>query len=183
MSQDPQPHSGQPDPPDLEAPPPAANPTFLTVVVVLVLLLLFVLIGYGFWMADKNTRRIDAFFQESARQGQPQLPPNLMLAYLTSSSDYEAALFVKSIALVTAYVLVVLGCLFVLQGTQAFYRLGLRHGEIRSALQTSSPGLVLITLGCALVVFALFAHTTSDVKVTGADATEAPRNVSGGPAD
>jgi|GEM_PF-4228707 len=70
------------------------------------------------------------------------------------SSGQQVTAF-KVAAFGISALLALVGGVFILNGAEASYRLGLSHGGIRSALETTSPGLVIITLSMALAAFTL----------------------------
>jgi hypothetical protein len=69
---------------------------------------------------------------------------NVSPVYILQLSRAYDAVALKGAALFLGYVIVVLGCIFVLKGVEASYRLRLANAAAKSALETSSPGLVLI---------------------------------------
>jgi len=66
----------------------------------------------------------------------------------------------KMIALFSACVLVLIGSLYVLRIGEAEYKLAIGNEKGRGALQTSSPGLVMVTLGAILIVLVLSTKST-----------------------
>jgi hypothetical protein len=71
---------------------------------------------------------------------------------------------VKTCSLFLAFTLIFVGALYVLrQGDQA-YQASFGSGGMKATLQSSSPGLVLATLGVALVIAALFATSTIQIE-------------------
>jgi len=74
-------------------------------------------------------------------------------------------MFNRLFALLLSYVLAFVGCIFVISNQIAYYRLGLESLQNKSALETSSPGLVLITLGCALVAVAIIVPKGASVSI------------------
>lgn len=90
--------------------------------------------------------------------------PDLSMLYSLQASRAEDILFLKCSALLLGYLTIVVGSLFVLTGNQAFYSLKIAGKGTTSALQTSSPGLVLITLGTLLVAITVVTQSTVETK-------------------
>lgn len=65
------------------------------------------------------------------------------------------AAIVKTSALFLGYVLVFTGALYILRIATAHYRLSVKSGRTAGNLDTSSPGLVMLTLGVLLVITAI----------------------------
>jgi hypothetical protein len=92
--------------------------------------------------------------------------PDLSLLYVMSLARASDAQFTKASALFLAYLVILLGSLFTLKGIQAAYRLRVAGAGKVSALETSSPGLVLITLGTILVATTFMTQSTFDTHFT-----------------
>lgn len=72
---------------------------------------------------------------------------------------------VKSASLFLAFMVVALGAVLVIYGAEATYKLRIKNpASNRSSLETSSPGLVLVTLGAILVVITLLNKTTIETS-------------------
>jgi len=71
-------------------------------------------------------------------------------AALSYSRGLDAAI-IKSSALFLGYLLVFTGALYVLRSATAAYQLSVKTGTQNGTLQTTSPGLVIITLGVLLI--------------------------------
>lgn len=71
-------------------------------------------------------------------------------AVLTFARALDAAI-IKTSGLFLGYVLVFTGALYVLRIATSQYRFNVKSGRHSGTLQTSSPGLVMITLGVFLV--------------------------------
>jgi len=151
--------------------PISPAPILASVIPVAVLVFLCALIVYGLWRTHTHVTMIQGMARDyiSDAAKSDSYRPSLALSFASYAANYEAAMFTKCIALVMAYVLVVLGCVFVVQGIRAYYHLTVEHAKVKSALQTSSPGLVLITLGCALVAVAIFVQTDLSIAVGDVD--------------
>jgi hypothetical protein len=65
----------------------------------------------------------------------------------------------KTSALFLAYVLIFLGALYVLRTASAAYDLSVA-GPVKGTLHSSSPGLVMLTLGVVIVIVTLTTHST-----------------------
>ena len=66
----------------------------------------------------------------------------------------------KMIALFSACTLVLIGSLYVLRIGEAEYKLAVGNEKGKGAFQTSSPGLVMVTLGAVLIVLILNTQST-----------------------
>jgi hypothetical protein len=71
---------------------------------------------------------------------------------------------VKTCSLFLAFILIFLGALYVLRQGEQGYRARIDSGLMKATLQSSSPGLVLATLGVVLVIAVLFSATTISVE-------------------
>jgi hypothetical protein len=88
-------------------------------------------------------------------------PPVDHGAALSYSRGLDAAI-VKSSALFLGYLLVFTGALYVLRSSTAAYQLSLKTGNQAGTLQTTSPGLVIITLGVLLIVVTILTKSKLD---------------------
>lgn len=149
------------------------------------LIALCVLLSVALWLANDNYGEVRGlasdYFAGPSNAAAPvaegptaegsgsatELPfrPDLAMLYTLNASRAQDMLFIKAVALLTAFAMVLFGCLFVLSGIRQNYELSIQKGEAQSALRTSSPGLVLITLGSALVAFALTSKTTLETNI------------------
>ncbi len=90
-----------------------------------------------------------------------QIDHSAVLSY-ARSADVSAT---KISALFLGFLLIFLGSLFVLRIGRTQYALSLSAAENRNmAFSTTSPGLVMITLGVVLVSLVLFARSTVDYR-------------------
>jgi hypothetical protein len=64
------------------------------------------------------------------------------------------------------FIIVALGGMFVLAGVEAAYQLRVENDKVKTALETSSPGLVMISLGVFLVLFAVYIHSSFTFNIT-----------------
>lgn len=71
---------------------------------------------------------------------------------------------IKTSALMLAFVLVFLGALYVLRTTTSAFHLGLQNAASSGTLETSSPGLVMVSLGLALCTIAVLHKTNIDYQ-------------------
>lgn len=81
----------------------------------------------------------------------------------------------KVLALYVAALIVALGTLFVLKGVEANYQLRAEKAGTGAALETSSPGLVMITLGIGLVLSLVWPSAHVSASGASAKAPDAPR--------
>jgi hypothetical protein len=79
-----------------------------------------------------------------------------VMAFEVALAPFRSLAIVRTAALFLSFVLVLLGSLFVLTGIEVAYRMSLELGEKKAALETASPGLVLVTAGALLVAASLY---------------------------
>jgi hypothetical protein len=79
-------------------------------------------------------------------------------AALTYAQALDEAI-IKTSALMLAFVVVFLGALYVLRTSTAQYHLSVTGKETSGTLETSSPGLVMVTLGLVIVAVAVLHRT------------------------
>jgi len=139
----------------------------------LLLVALLVSVGAGLAFAHREATRnysraleVAEGLAENPESDPARYRPDVSLAYMLQFARAKNLDAIKGTALVVGTVVIVLGCMFTLYGAQAYLRLKLEQKEVRSALETSSPGLVLITLGTAIVVVSLMyrAEFTTNVR-------------------
>lgn len=95
--------------------------------------------------------------------------------YSLAMSALRSFIVVRNAATFLSFLLIILGALVVITGVESNYRLKLKKGaETEGALATSSPGLVLITLGAALVIFCLYRATDAKIPSEITRASPAP---------
>ena len=100
-------------------------------------------------------------------------------AAILSYNRALGAAIVKTSAVFLGYLLVFTGALYVLRITSTTYRLGVGTEHYKGTLQTSSPGLVIITLGIFLIAITIL--TRSDINYQGSTkAVPAPLGDSNG---
>ena len=99
--------------------------------------------------------------------------PSVLANAAVTGPDHAAALTyaraldeasIKMSALMLAFVLVFLGALYVLRTTTSAYHLGIQGQGTSGTLETSSPGLVMVTLGLVLVAIAVLHKTNIDYQ-------------------
>jgi len=88
---------------------------------------------------------------------------SMMILVTCKSMDQSVLQF---IAIALGFCIALIGCLFVLSGIQANYKLLLSEKSYRSSLETTSPGLVLITLGLIVVSINLFVKHESTFELS-----------------
>ncbi len=98
--------------------------------------------------------------------------PQETAAILDFTRALDAAI-IKTSALFLGYLLVFTGALYVLRIATAQYQLNVKSGRNSGHLQTSSPGLVILTLGVVLVAIALLHQTSVEYSVSGAQQPQA----------
>jgi cytochrome c biogenesis factor len=92
-----------------------------------------------------------------------------VLAYARSLDEA----FVKISALFLGFLLVFTGALYVLRIATTHYRLSIKTGQASGNLQTSSPGLVIISLGILLIIVTILTKSTLEYKDPPIDAKPA----------
>jgi len=105
--------------------------------------------------------------ENSLSQSSPEMyRPDIPLLYqLQMSRSFDHAV-IKYGAVYLGYLIVIIGAVFVLYGAQSFYKLKMEGKDVKSSLETSSPGLVMITLGAALIAIALLNKSVVDTQVS-----------------
>ena len=78
---------------------------------------------------------------------------------ITYSRAWDFAV-VKTSALFLAFTLIFVGALYVLRVAETRYALSMEGQRVKGSLETSSPGLVMLTLGVILVGLVLYSKST-----------------------
>lgn len=89
----------------------------------------------------------------------PTLSPNEeanLLKFLVVTSGPQEVLFIRHVTVFLGFVVIFVGAMFVLTGIEVSYQLKMKRVRSATTLKTSSPGLVLITLGALMVLGALY---------------------------
>lgn len=141
---------------------------------------LLILLIWGVARSQKNyatgTEMARTLFEEMATNSSMPYRPDVAMLYNMQYSRASDAATIKYVAVFLGYLIVLIGAIFVLYGAKAFYKLESEHMQgNKSSLETSSPGLVLVTLGSILVAVSLFNKSSFDVSVDWGSA--APFNV------
>jgi hypothetical protein len=92
------------------------------------------------------------------------MPPGLFSMYTANMAVAEDLVGLRYATMFLSFVIVLAGCLMTLTGLHAAFKLSVGGDERRSALETSSPGLVLIALGAALMAAALYRDTKVQIN-------------------
>jgi hypothetical protein len=101
--------------------------------------------------------------------------PDVSLLYSFQFSRALEAAHIKTAAVIIGALTVCLGCILVVYGVEASYQLTVNpNTESPSSLTTSSPGLVLITLGIAVIIVAQFTTSHFNTDVDWADLSKEP---------
>lgn len=122
---------------------------YLLVVVSLMLVSVLVLLIFNLCLQWSNYSRAISFAIENGGGNS---------AILTYSRAMDFA-FTKAIALCLGFLLIFTGMLYLLRVNQAAYTLALNGGPANVSLQTSSPGLVIVTLGVLTVLFTIYSKS------------------------
>lgn len=108
----------------------------------------------------------DTFDKVASTPDRMAYRPDVALLYTFQFSRALEAAHTKMAAIILGTLIVCLGCIVVVYGVEASYQLTVNPNTINpSSLTTSSPGLVLITLGVLVIVVAQFTHSTFDTSV------------------
>jgi hypothetical protein len=92
--------------------------------------------------------------------------PDVALLYTFQFSRALEAAHIKTAAIILGTLIVCLGCIVVVYGVEASYQLTVNpKTPSPSSLTTSSPGLVLITLGVLVIVVAQLIHSKFNTSV------------------
>ncbi|AKJ03290.1 Hypothetical protein AA314_04916 [Archangium gephyra] len=134
-------------------PPPERGPASekLFVYIIVAAVIAFILVAVGWFSARAVETYADAANAAQGAYTDRSISPQDALTYRLLFARAQDATLVKGGALLLSFLVVILGVLMVLEGSKAFYKLNVEGGGKKSALETSSPGLVMITLGLALV--------------------------------
>ena len=90
--------------------------------------------------------------------------PNGMVLLSARGFDF---LLVKASAVLLAFIMMALGIILVIHGAEATYILRVQgEGAKAGALETTSPGLVLVTLACVVIIVAIVSKTTIETTKT-----------------
>lgn len=84
---------------------------------------------------------------------------------ITYSRAWDFAV-VKTSALFLGFTLIFVGALYILRVADAGYQLSIKGGDVQGSLQTSSPGLVMATLGVFLVAWVVYSKSIVDYHPT-----------------
>ncbi|WP_375771234.1 hypothetical protein NR798_10140 [Archangium gephyra] len=123
----------------------------------------FLLVATAWFSLRATASYSDAAQAATEAYAQGNLGAQDALMYRFVFARAEDAALIKGGTLLLSFLVVVLGALMVLEGTQAFYKLSLEGEAKKSALETSSPGLVMISLGLALAYGVISYKTEIDL--------------------
>jgi len=112
--------------------------------------------------------------QTSRVAGQPAVSDRNHIAATVTLMGLRDVAVMRDTILFLAFIAILMGCLLVLKGVEATYKLGLTTGDKSSALSTSSPGLILITAGTLLVLFLIRDNAVATLNLGGDGAPPAP---------
>lgn len=134
---------------------------FLVVLLVLLLIVGLMIVSLVFQL-----RAYSHGLELAVNHGQPNHAAIIVYA---RSLDTAIA---KSSAIFLGFLLVFTGALYVLRQSRETYKLTAEVGRTKSNLESSSPGLVMITLGVALIAITLFVR--KDFEYTATFNTDVP---------
>jgi hypothetical protein len=99
-------------------------------------------------------------------------PPHMLIFYYQLAQSQTAA-NVRYVSMLSSTLIMLLGAVFVALGFTAGYKLQLEGKEKSSLLQTSSPGLVMISVGAILLGLILFSPMKASLQLeTSKEASE-----------
>ncbi|HTS50977.1 MAG TPA: hypothetical protein VMH05_23685 [Bryobacteraceae bacterium] len=99
----------------------------------------------------------------SALNGVASSDPGNYVAIVTYLGAWDAAV-TKTSCLFLSFVLILVGALYVLRTAQIAYSLTIEGSGAKGALQTTSPGLVILTLGIVALALSLFKPVSVDLS-------------------
>jgi len=158
------------------APPPARGPASEKVFVYIIVaaIIVFILVAVGWFSIRAVKTYDDAANASQAAYTDRRISPQDSLTYRLVFARAQDATLVKGGALLLSFLVVILGVLMVLEGSNAFYKLNIEGAGKKSALETSSPGLVMITLGLALVYGVMMYKTEFSLSASSEGQTWVP---------
>jgi hypothetical protein len=80
---------------------------------------------------------------------------------ITYSRAWDFAV-VKTSAMFLGFTLIFVGALYILRAADAGYQLSIKGGDVQGSLQSSSPGLIMATLGVFLVGWVIYSKSIVD---------------------
>jgi hypothetical protein len=89
--------------------------------------------------------------------------PGNYVAIVTYLGAWDGAV-TKTSCLFLSFVLILVGALYVLRTAQMAYSVSVEGGGAKGALQTTSPGLVILTLGIVALALSLFKPVSVDLS-------------------
>lgn len=95
----------------------------------------------------------------------PETSPQLMTFYFQLAQS-QTVTALRYIGMLIASFITMLGAVFVALGYTAGYKLSLEGNNHKSLLETSSPGLVMITVGAALLGIIVFSPTKASLHLS-----------------
>lgn len=105
-------------------------------------------------------QRPEAFMSQRLEDAimQPSLSGTALCLYYVKTLQYNIRLLIalRFLGMFVGALCILLGALFLLKGIETNYQFNLRSDRASSSINTSSPGLVLITLGVLLVALTQF---------------------------
>lgn len=121
------------------------------VYIVVAAVIAFIIVAVHWFSTRAVTTYADAAKSVQVAYADGRLEAHDALSYQLVFARAQDATLVKGGAMLLSFLVVILGVLMVLEGSRAFYKLNVEGTGKKSALETSSPGLVMITLGLTLV--------------------------------
>jgi hypothetical protein len=129
-----------------DRPVPYLTPIIIGVVTML-LAFASVLLSYSLFLQKEN-------YAAAVRAAMTQAPPEYAIIMLYSRAWDTSVLRTTSIFF--GYIVLFVGALYVLRSADSIYKLGVEGKPLKGSLESSSPGLVMITLAVVLISIVLF---------------------------
>ncbi len=120
-----------------------------------------VLLVSGLMIASLIVRWIE--YDKAIQVTLKQTPPLDHSAVLSYARSLDASI-VKTTSLMLSFLVVFIGAIYVLRSSTVGFQLSIQNGGLKSSLETASPGLVMITLGLAVVVTTLLVRSSVDYR-------------------
>lgn len=139
----------------------------LLIIVIVVVIFLMSILGANLYFQYMNYS--EGIHLASNNDGRITIDHAVILSY---SRAWDFAV-IKTSALFLGFILVFIGALYILRTVEIAYSLSVSSNEnIKMALSTTSPGLVLSSLGVIIIIFLLFSKSSVIYE-----APETPRNI------
>lgn len=148
---------------DQKPPPKFIDARLALALLAVVVALVFAQLGWVLWASHQHYGEGIRILSAAAEKGSD---PNAMARRIFLLASGEQITTFKAAAFGVSALLALIGGVFILNGATAAYNLGVNGrpepGSMSATLQTTSPGLVIVTLSMALAAFTV--HNQSSLK-------------------